>query len=107
MNDIDVVDSIYQRYCARYGANELQGCCLLIADEIQGAIGGECVAGYLKWYGGSCSRSHWWVEKDGVVFDPMGDELLKWEVGTSREEEHRDRCIFENLLLSYEIYRVG
>jgi hypothetical protein len=38
--------AIWQKYVSRYNG-EIQGCCPLIADEIQRAIGGEVVAGYL------------------------------------------------------------
>jgi hypothetical protein len=58
------VQDIHAKYTAAYGSN-LQGCCPLIADEIQRAVGGDVVAGELTWYGGSCRRTHWWVEKDG------------------------------------------
>lgn len=97
--------AIYAKYQRKYG-RELQGCCLLLADEIQRAIGGEIVAGYLTWYGGSCRRSHWWVEKDGAVIDPMGDEILSYEDAPGREEAHRDESQFRNLLPRYEQYRV-
>jgi len=38
------------------------------------------VAGELTWYGGTCRRTHWWVEKDGQVVDPMGDDFLRSEL---------------------------
>lgn len=98
-------ERIFAKYRDHYGSN-LQGCCLLIADEIQRAIGGEVVAGELTWYGGSCRRGHWWVEKDGEVIDPMGDELLSWEEGPGRVEAHRDRATFNALLPQYERWRV-
>jgi len=96
--------AIYRKYDEAY-AGETQGCCPLIADEIQKSIGGEVVAGYLTWYGGSCRRSHWWVEKDGEIIDPMGDYLLSFEEYPGREEEHRDRAIFERILPQYEQWR--
>lgn len=79
----EMVQEIHAKYAAAYGSN-LQGCCPLIADEIQRAIGGQVVAGELTWYGGSCRRTHWWVEKDGQVVDPMGDDFLRIEVATGR-----------------------
>lgn len=96
---------IYEKYKSEYGS-EMQGCCLLLADEISKSIGGEIVAGYLTWYGGSCRRSHWWVEKDGNVIDPMGDDLLSYEQATGREEAHRDYAQFANLLPRYERWRI-
>lgn len=94
----------FEKYRAKYGDN-LQGCCLLIADEIQRAIGGDVVAGELTWYGGSCRRTHWWVEKDGQTIDPMGDAFLASEEYPGRERIHADRAIFEGLLPRYEQYR--
>jgi len=97
---------VFDLYRAAYGSST-QGCCLLIADQIQRAIGGEVVAGELTWYGRSCRRSHWWVVKDGEVIDPMGDDFLSTEEATERIEAHRDRNIFDALLARYEKYRVG
>lgn len=96
---------IFEKYKAAYGEN-LQGCCLLIADEIAAITGGKVVAGELTWYGGSCRRGHWWVEKDGQVIDPMGDEVLSHEEYTGRVEVHRDRSIFDSVLPQYERWRV-
>ena len=96
---------IYEKYRDRYNG-ELQGCCPLIADEIHKLIGGDVVAGELTWYGGSCRRTHWWVEKDGVVIDPMGDYLLSFEEYPGRVEIHRDREQFDAILPSYEQWRV-
>jgi len=99
------VQDIFEKYKTYYGTN-LQGCCPLIADEIQSAVGGDVVAGELTWFGGSCRRTHWWVEKDGKVLDPMGDEFLSTEDATDRCEVHRDRAIFRNILPQYERWRV-
>lgn len=98
--------AIWRKYRDRYDG-ETQGCCPLIADEIQRAVGGEVVAGELTWYGGSCRRTHWWVVKDGKVIDPMGDDFLRHEEYPGREEKHRDRRIFENILPDYERWRVA
>ena len=97
---------IYRKYKERY-ADEIQGCCLLIADEIKAACGGEVVAGYLTWNGGSCKRTHWWVVADGKILDPMGDYLLSFEDYPGRREEHRDQTLFERLLPEYEQWRVA
>lgn len=99
------ITSIYDKYMTAFDG-EIQGCCLLIADEAQKEIGGEVVAGYLTWHGGSCRRSHWWVEKDGKTLDPMGDYLLSFEDFPGRTIEHRDRSIFNALLPQYERWRV-
>lgn len=101
---VEEVEIIHSKYKSAYGSN-LQGCCLLIADEIIKAIGGCAVAGEITWYGGSCRRSHWWVEKDGEIIDPMGEEFLSTEIATGRNEEHRDQQIFNELLPLYEMYR--
>ena len=99
------IDRIFSKYQRAYGSN-VQGCCLLIADEIIDAIGGVAVAGFLTWYSRSCQRSHWWVEKDGKTIDPMGDDFLSTEQATGREEVHRDQVIFADLLPGYESWRV-
>ena len=101
----DPVMDIYAKYQKAYDG-ELQGCCLLLADEIQKAIGGDIVAGFLTWYAGSCRRSHWWVEKDGKVIDPMGDYILSFEDAPGREEAHRDESQFRNILPQYERWRI-
>ena len=101
----ETVQDIHAKYAAAYGSN-LQGCCPLIADEIHRAIGGEVVAGELTWYGGSCRRTHWWVEKDGQVVDPMGDDFLLGEVATGRSEAHRDRATLDAILPQYERWRI-
>jgi hypothetical protein len=96
---------IFEKYRAFYNG-ETQGCCPLIADEIQRAIGGEVVAGALTWYGGTCKRAHWWVVKDGAVIDPMGDYMLSFEQAPGREEYHRDRSQFDAILPRYERWRI-
>lgn len=102
---LDGAKEIYEKYRAHYGDN-LQGCCPLIADEIQRAIGGEIVAGELTWYGGSCRRTHWWVEKDGQTVDPMGDAVLSYETAPGRDIAHKDEAIFRSILPRYEQWRV-
>lgn len=85
--------------------NEIQGCCLVIADEIHKQIDDSTiVAGYLCMCG--IKRQHWWVvDKDNNVHDPMGD-LYKDELNFRREEVHRDIDIFLNNLIRYERYRI-
>lgn len=99
------VTAIWQRYFKAYDG-DTQGICPVLADEIQKAIGGEVVAGELTWYGGSCRRTHWWVEKDGEVIDPMGEWLLRHEEAPGREVAHRDRAIFDRILPQYERWRL-
>lgn len=101
----DDAKAIFQKYHSVYNG-ETQGCCLLIADEIQRKVGGEVVAGELTWMGGSCRRTHWWVEKDGKTLDPMGDYLLSFEDYPDREEKHRDAKLFRKLLPRYEKWRL-
>lgn len=96
---------IFKRYFEAYGG-DLQGCCLLIADEIQCEIGGDVVAGEITWYGGSCRRTHWWVDLNGKIIDPMGDYILSFEEWPGRNEIHRDKRIFDRLLPNYEKWRV-
>jgi hypothetical protein len=87
-----IASQIYEEYRKRFDST--QGLCAVIAKEIIDIIGGEPVAGYLTWYGGSCRRSHWWVEKDGEIIDPMGDDFLKDEEAIGREEIHRNLDYF-------------
>ena len=96
--------NIFERYRVHYDG-EVQGCCPLIADEIQRAVGGELVAGELV-YLGSNRRTHWWVEKDGVILDPMGDWMFAPDDFMHREEVHRDRGEFETILPRFEQWRV-
>jgi hypothetical protein len=98
-------EAIFRRYHEHYHG-ETQGCCPLIADEIQRRFGGEVVAGELTWNGGSCRRTHWWVEKDGKVIDPMGDYFLSFEEYPGRVEIHRERDQFDTILPSYERWRL-
>ena len=102
----DHAETVHAMYTGVYGNNP-QGCCLLIADEIAKEIGGEVVAGEIWWFGGTCRRTHWWAEKDGLVLDPMGAYLLSFEEATGRTEHHRDRAIFDSLLPLYEKWRIG
>lgn len=103
--DVATAKAVFRKYFDRYDS-EVQGCCPLIADEIRKAVGGEIVAGDLTWYGGTCRRTHWWVELEGTVLDPMGDWFLEKEDGPGRTEEHRDIQIFEAILPRYERWRV-
>ena len=67
------IERIYAGFKAAYGFP--QGECEKLARSIQKEIGGEVVAGFLKFNGGD--REHWWVNKDGEIVDPMSDELMK------------------------------
>ena len=95
--------TIYGAYVRAYHG-EIQGCCPVIADDIINQIGGVPVAGYLIL--GGTTRTHWWVDMDGVVLDPMGDDYLSYETYGARQEEHRDRSIFDAILPHYEQWRV-
>jgi hypothetical protein len=96
---------VFDRYVDYYDG-EIQGCCLLIADEIQRKIGGELVAGEIA-YGGTGIRTHWWVEKDGEIVDPMFAHFFCEEDYPKRTELHRDRRIFDQNLPNYEQWRVA
>lgn len=100
--DRQTAQEIFQKYHSAFDG-DVQGACIIIADEIQRAIGGECVAGHLCMCG--IERSHWWVEKDGRIYDPMGD-VYKDEIGFHRREAHRSREEFEVILPRYERYRL-
>lgn len=104
MSELSVARAIFDRYRKHYDG-EVQGCCLVIADDIQRAVGGNVVAGELVWLGGQ-RRTHWWVDKDGITIDPMGDWMFMPEDFMHREEAHRDRSQFEALLPQYERWRL-
>lgn len=97
--------AVFQKYHRHYDG-EIQGCCLLIADEIQRAIGGEVIAGYIAIYGGSVQRTHWWVDFHGKRIDPMGHNAFDDRDFPEWVEVHRDRAIFESLLPGYEQWRL-
>lgn len=97
--------AIHQKYVRHYDG-EIQGCCPLIADEIQRAVGGEVVAGEIVFHG-SMRRTHWWVDWYGVTLDPMGDDLMSHpDDHGERVEIHRDRAIFDAILPRYEQWRI-
>ena len=100
----EIAKVIFDKYCIHYDG-EVQGCCALIADEIQRAMGGDVVGGYIVFLG-SNRRSHWWVEKDGQVIDPMSEHQFAPEDYAEHEEAHRDRNIFERILPLYEQWRL-
>ena len=100
---LQVAVQIYARYREAYGG-EVQGLCLILADEIAAVTGGVVVAGYVEYGGGS--RSHWWVEVERDVVDPMGDDLFGEEPVYVHVEEHRQPAVFRNLLSRYEHFRL-
>ena len=102
-SDRTVVDYIYRKYLEYYD-NEAQGCCPVIADTIQKTIGGKIICGYLNFNTGR--REHWWVEKDGIVHDSMGDEYVN-EPGFRRIEVHRNITEMNKILPEYEQYRIN
>lgn len=79
------IEFIYTKYKTMYGFP--QGYCGQIASEIQKAVGGELVAGYLVFNGGR--REHWWVDLNNTIIDPMADELRKTD-SHRHVEVHRD-----------------
>lgn len=102
----NVARAVHQKYVRHYDG-EIQGCCPLIADEIQREVGGEVVAGEITFYGGTQRRTHWWVDLGGVTLDPMGDDMMSCpEDFAERIEVHRDRSIFDAILPKYEQWRV-
>ena len=71
---------------------EVQGACAVIAMNIWGELTTDSndpvvVGGYLASATG-WKRAHWWIEKSGVIFDPMGDEYRN-EPGFHRITAHR------------------
>lgn len=94
---------IYDRYNDHYDG-DTQGCCVVIAMEIAKTIGGECVAGYIDYRYGQ--RSHWWVEKDGEIVDPMAQHYFAKDPYT-HVEVHRDVSEFLKCYENYRQYEIG
>jgi len=92
VRDKEIARNTYEEYKLLYGGN-IQGLCEKLAKTIQSKIGGTKTAGYITWYGGSCRRSHWWIEKNGIVIDPMGDDRLGDELGYTHEKIHQDDSV--------------
>lgn len=103
----EIAAAIHRRYVLAYDG-DIQGCCPLIADEIQRAVGGDVVAGEITFFGGTQRRTHWWVCVDGLTLDPMGDDMMSDPRDfAERVEIHRDRATFEAILPAYEQWRVS
>lgn len=82
---MEVVDFIYTKYTSLYGFP--QGFCGQIAAEIQQKLGGDLVAGYLRFR--THDREHWWVDVGGNIVDPMSDDLMATDPHV-HIEIHRD-----------------
>lgn len=105
MTDADKAFAIFERYRDHH-SGDLRGAFIVIADEIQQAIGGVCVAGQLFWKPG-VRVTHWWVEKNGVVYDPMGGHVLSDKTEPKgRHEVHRDRAVFDIVIQKFEPWRI-
>ncbi len=55
-SDQKIAQEIYNRYCKAFDG-DVQGACIIIADEIRHAINGTPVAGFLCMCG--IERPHW------------------------------------------------
>jgi len=97
-----IAQEIYNRYHSAFDG-DTQGACIIIADEIRQAINGTPIAGFLCMCG--IERPHWWIEKDGITIDPMGDRY-KDEINFHRREAHRSLEEFNTILPRYEKYRL-
>jgi len=100
-----IADAIYQRYKTHYDG-DVQGCCILIADEICKATGADPIAGEITLYGGSVRRTHWWAQHGDTVLDPMGDDWMDPRDFPERVELHRERSIFHAVMPDYERWRI-
>lgn len=91
-SDSELASAAFRKISDRFGG-EVQGACAIIAMHIWSELVayGEpepvVIAGYLTSATG-WRRSHWWIEKDGITYDPMGDEYRN-EPGFKREIAHR------------------
>ena len=91
--DSEKADKIFKKISDKFGG-EVQGLCAYIAMHILGELVREGdpdpipVAGFLtSSTGWKCA--HWWVEKGGMVYDPMGD-IYQNEPGFKRIVVHQD-----------------
>jgi hypothetical protein len=90
--DAERANRVFQIFSEKL-CGEVQGACAIIAMHIWGELvatdGPEPipVGGYLTSMTG-WRRAHWWIEKDGLVYDPMGDEYRN-EPGFKREIAHK------------------
>jgi len=87
--DAMVVDAIFRNWHDRLGG-EMQGACAVVAMEVYFCLDCEdkCVVGGYLTSATGWRRAHWWIEKNGIVYDPMGEEY-KNEPGFKREVAHR------------------
>jgi hypothetical protein len=90
--DAEKADRIFQIFNKKLDG-DVQGACAVIAMNIWSELvaSGDpdpvAVGGYLTSATG-WRRSHWWIEKDGITYDPMG-EVYRNEPGFKREIAHR------------------
>lgn len=80
---------------------DMQGLCAVLAMHtylVCNCTEQNVVGGYLTSVTG-WRRSHWWIEKDGLVYDPMGDCYI-CEPGFKRVVEHRGR--WDDFAAEYE-----
>ncbi|MNY85801.1 hypothetical protein D3C78_20010 [compost metagenome] len=101
-NDKQIAQAIYDKYHEFYDG-ETQGCCAVIAMEITKTIDGVAVAGYIDYYRGE--RSHWWVEKDGQIYDPMTEYYFSKDPHR-HVEVHRDQAEFLKVYNNYKQYEI-
>jgi len=91
--DAEKAARVFQIISEKLGG-EVQGACAVVAMHIWGELvaSGDpdpvVVGGYLTSATG-WRRSHWWIEKAGITYDPMGDEYRN-EPGFKCEIEHKD-----------------
>lgn len=89
----DIVESLYAGYSSIYGFP--QGKCEEIARTIKNSIGGKMVGGILV-INHVTHRTHWWVEKNGEIIDPMADELKETDTVRHAHVEDMDFAGFLN-----------
>lgn len=89
----DIVESLYAAYRSIYGFP--QGKCEEIARAIKNSIGGEMVGGILI-INHAVHRTHWWVERNGEIIDPMTDELKETDTVGYAHVEDMDFADFLN-----------
>lgn len=91
--DTELANRVFQIFSEKLHG-EVQGACAVIAMNIWSELVAHedssdpiVIGGYLTSATG-WRRAHWWIEKNGITYDPMGDEY-RGEPGFAREVAHR------------------
>jgi hypothetical protein len=101
--DKERVNNIFTHLRDKCGGSvlDMQGACAILAMHIYlvcNCTEQNIIGGYLTSSTG-WRRAHWWIEKGGIVYDPIGD-CYTCEPGFKRVVEHRGR--WDDFAAEYE-----